>query len=70
MNQHNKTFATQLHNSPACDIISVNKGRYCCPGCGALLARTGPTTKVVDLLLYCRRCRMQVNVNIANQSAP
>lgn len=70
MNQHDKTFSAVLINSPACDIISANKGRCCCPGCGALLARTVPTTRVTDLLLYCRRCRKQVNVNIANSSAP
>lgn len=50
-----------------CDIMQTNQGRLTCPQCGFLLARTLPGTRVTDLLLYCRKCRKQVLVNIPSE---
>ena len=43
-----------------------NKIKYTitCPDCGFLLARTLPGAKASGLLLYCRKCRKQVAINI------
>lgn len=58
------SFGLSLTDSPARDKIKANPDRLGCPDCGFLLARILPTTQATDLLLFCRRCRKQVLVNI------
>lgn len=59
-----------LHNSPACDKIKANQRRVTCPDCGFLLARVLPGASASGLLLYCRKCRKQIAVNIPKPSEP
>lgn len=44
--------------------MKTNQRPITCPVCGFLLARAEPTTRVTDLLLFCRKCRKQVRVNL------
>ena len=73
MNTPKQTFCAQtnkvLHNSPARDRIIAKQTPVKCPACGFLLAKAEPTTEVRDLLLYCRKCRktVRVNLNIARE---
>lgn len=53
-----------MNNSSGCDKIETNQGRVICPDCGFLLARMLPGAKASGLLLYCRKCRKQVALNI------
>ena len=46
------------------DIMQTKQGRITCPQCGFLLARTLPGAKASGLLLYCRKCRKQIAINI------
>ena len=68
MNTPKQTFCKQnnslLLDSPVCGIIKPNKRQVTCPTCGFLLARTLPGARAFGLLLYCRKCRKQVAVNI------
>lgn len=69
MNTVKQTFMHPLQSSPACDRINATQRRIECPGCGFLLAQAEPTTIVRDLLLYCRKCKrpIRVNLNIARE---
>lgn len=44
--------------------METNQERVDCPTCGFLLARVLPGAKASGLLLYCRKCRRQILVNI------
>ena len=74
MDTPKQTFSQQtntvLHNSPACDRIKPKQTDIKCPACGFLLARSEPNTQVKNLLLYCRRCRKQVRVNLNSELEP
>lgn len=69
MNTPKQTFSQVLHNTPACDKIIATQTPVKCPVCGFLLAKAEPTTTVKNLLLYCRKCRkpVRVNLNIARE---
>ena len=54
----------QLQFSEECGRIKTNQGRVICPECGFLLARIAPGASAYGLLLYCRKCRKQIPVNI------
>lgn len=53
-----------MQKNQKCGKMEANQGRLTCPDCGFLLARVLPGAKASGLLLYCRRCRKQVSVNI------
>ena len=56
-----------MNNSKGCDTMRTNQGVVTpikCPLCGFLLAKAEPATKVENLLLFCRKCRKQVRVNL------
>lgn len=53
-----------MNISDGCGKMKTNQGRLICPDCGFLLARVLPGAKASGLLLYCRKCRKQVAVNI------
>lgn len=62
-----------MKNPAGCGKMETNQRPVSlikCPVCGFLLAKAEPTTRVTDLLLYCRRCRMQVRLNLNNTSEP
>ena len=54
----------QLTHSAHSEQTQDDQGRITCPGCGFLLARTLPGASARGLLLYCRKCRKQIAVNI------
>ena len=69
MDTTKQTFTAQLQSSHTCDRIKATRKRIECPSCKFLLAEAEPTTVVRDLLLYCRKCKrpVRVNLNIAKE---
>lgn len=53
-----------MQNLKDCGKINANQGRLTCPDCGFLLARFEKGATVSGLLLYCRKCKKQIVVNI------
>ena len=54
-------------NSGSCGIVLATKGGYlACPYCGASrLQRIRPETRAESLQVYCRKCKRELIVDIA-----
>lgn len=48
-----------------CDKLSVKNGRYVCPFCkAATYQKASAETSAKNLILWCRRCKTEFQVNI------
>ncbi len=54
-----------MQSEAQCDKLKVRNGRYVCPFCGtATYQKASLETSAKNLILWCRRCKEEFQVNI------
>lgn len=53
-----------MQTTAKCGTLTIADGYVLCPVCGTKLQRVPPDMAARNLPLYCRRCKLEINVNI------